>query len=156
MKPKEGIWLVPFLYGLLLFLAGALWLAEGMPFDMATYERIAGAPWNELAESHPGLPDVLSALVRLPGGNSGLLAGLFIMMVAATGFRGGERWAWWLCWALPIHSAVDLAVVARYGGLGPTVVLWDVSLIAVVAGALAVSYRSFFPGPRGPTDRDGC
>jgi len=146
MKTKEYAWLVPFVYGVLLFLAGALWLAGGKPFDVATYERIAGASWSELEVSHHGLPAVLSALVRLLGGNSSLLAGLFVMTVAATGFRRGERWAWWLCWALPIRSAIDLAVVAKHGGLGAAVVLWDASLIAVLVGALVVSYRSFFPG----------
>ena len=146
MKLKECIWLVPFLYGVLLFLAGAVWLAGGMPFDVATYERIAGASWSELALSHHGLPAVLSALVRLLGGNSSLLAGLFVMTAAATGFRRGEHWAWWVCWALPVHSAIDLAAVAKHGGLGAAVVLRDVSLIVVLVGALVVSYRSCVPG----------
>ncbi len=39
---KAFIWILPFLYELLLFLAGMIWVARGRPFDQATYERIAG------------------------------------------------------------------------------------------------------------------
>ncbi len=46
------------------------WLAGGKPFDVATYERIACAPRNGFAMSHPGMPGLLSALVRIPGAAS--------------------------------------------------------------------------------------
>ncbi len=42
------------------------WLAGRKPFDVATHERIAGAPRNDFAMSHPGMPGLLSALVRIP------------------------------------------------------------------------------------------
>ncbi len=120
---RAFIWIFPFLYGLLLFLAGTVWLAIGKPFDPATYECIARVPWHELEVSHSSLPRVFSSLIRLLGGNSSILAGIFIMTVSVTGFRHAYPWAWWVSWALPIHAALDLIIVATYGELRTTVIV---------------------------------
>jgi hypothetical protein len=36
------VWMMPFLYGLLLFAAASYWLVAGAPFDTAFYSRVAG------------------------------------------------------------------------------------------------------------------
>jgi len=137
MTTRALAWLVPFAYGLLLFLAGVAWLVTGAPFDKATYEQIAGESWQAMqADSSPAVLQVLSAIVRMQGGNSALLAGIMVMAVAATGLRSGERWAWYVCWILPLHAVIDLAVAAALGGLRPTVLVWDVGLTVAVAASL--------------------
>jgi hypothetical protein len=144
------LWLIPFGYGALLFVAGVFWLVGGAPFDRQAYERIAGMPWPEL-QTRLGLAGsaVANALVRLLGGNGALLGGGLAMAVAYFGYRTGLRWAWFALWLLPMHALVDLYVLASAGGLGLAGAVWD----AVSAFAIGVSLLVALPRlPAPPTE----
>lgn len=70
------LWMVPFGYGLLLVAASGWWLVVGEPFDHGTYERIGAEPWPAIVGPLTSAQSaVLAAMVRLLGGNGGLLAG---------------------------------------------------------------------------------
>ncbi len=141
----DKAWLLPFAYGMLLCVASLLWLISGLPFDQVTYERIAGVPWKEAVNSlEPRMLRMMTAIVREMGGNTGLVAGLFTMVISATGFRKREKWAWFALWLLPAHSALDMATVASYGALTRHALIWDLSLIAATSAALICSAKVTF------------
>jgi hypothetical protein len=145
-KYEKHLWLVPFLYGALLIAASTFWLVRGTPFDQATYERISGLPWRDLVMGLPsGASSGLSALVRLTGGNSGLLAGIMVIAVSVGGYRRHAKWAWYALWALPLHAALDLVILSLHGGTTPSAAAWDIGLISATLLALFLPYRRFFP-----------
>ena len=140
---RTYVWIIPFLYGVLLFTAALYWLVVGEPFDTAFYGRVAGkALVDVMAAVSPGTSRAFSALVREMGGNTGLVAGILIMATSAFAFRRNERWSWYALWVLPLHSAIDLVTVAAYGALSPAVVAWDAGLIAAMLLALVLSSRT--------------
>jgi hypothetical protein len=143
-KPQRTLepilWLIPFVYGALLVVAGFFWLVRGAPLDRQAYERIAGMPWLEL-QTRLGLAGaaVANALVRLFGGNGALLGGGLTMAVSYFGYRTGLRWAWFALWLLPLHALVDLYVLASAGGLGVAGAIWDAVSAFAIGGSLLVA-----------------
>jgi hypothetical protein len=138
-------WLVPFAYGALLCAASLVWLVSGLPFDHVTYERIAGIQWSKLIKSlDPRTTLMISAIVRELGGNTGIVAGILVMAVSATGYRKKEKWAWFTLWLLPFHSALDIATVTCYGALTLHAAIWDIALITVTSAALIGPAKRFF------------
>ena len=139
---RNRLWLLPFTYGALLFGAAMYWLVMGEPFDTDTYGRVAGSSWGEVTASMtPGTVRFIEALVREIGGNSALGAGILIMAITSTAFRDGERWSWYVLWVLPMHSFIDLFIVASYGALSIPVVSWDFALIVSMLLTLAYSAK---------------
>ncbi len=137
---RTYVWIVPFLYGVLLFAAALYWLVLGAPFDTAFYSKVAGvALVDAMAALSPSAARAISALVREMGGNTGLVAGILIMAVSAFAFRRNEQWSWYVLWVLPLHSAIDLVTAAAYSALSPAVVAWDAGLIAAMLLALLLS-----------------
>lgn len=138
------LWTIPTLYGVLLLAASAWWLVFGEPFDHGTYERISGSPWQVLTrEFTPPQSAVFAAMVRLLGGNGGLMAGGHIIAVAFFGYRTGSTWAWFTLWLLPLHALLDLAIVGASGGWSRMMVVWDVSWAATMIIVLITTYSRF-------------
>ncbi len=50
------------------------------------------------------------------------------MAVAVGPFRAGERWARRALWVLPLHAALDLAIVGTHGGRALAALAWDAGL----------------------------
>ena len=149
---REYLWVIPFVYGALVFAASIWWIVTGTPFDQLTYEKIVRMPWSEAMRAFdPRAVRLIGALFRELGGNFGILAGLLTMAISANSFRNGERWAWYALWILPIHSALDLVTVIGYGAISVYSLLWDIFLIATTALSLGLSFgRCFAIVERGP------
>jgi hypothetical protein len=143
-RPSIGSsWMLPLLYGVLLVTASLFWLVNGRFFDRSMYMAIISIPWDAVDQTMPATAQLTTAVVRLSGA-LGTCAGIVIMGVAATGYRWGERWAWYLLWALPLYATLDLAVLGAYGALTLVGFAWDLLLLALALGGLLVPYRSFF------------
>jgi hypothetical protein len=141
-------WVLVFLDGLLLGCGALYWLARGRFFDENVYEKISGTPWTTITSLFPSIEKVASVAVRLSG-VLGLCASILVMAVALTGYRRGERWAWYATWALPFYCSLEIATLAGYRALTPTVAVWDIALLTVALLALITPYQWFFaPRPR--------
>lgn len=64
---------------------------------------------------------------------------MLIMTITATAFRRGERWSWYALWLLPVHSAIDLVVIAAYRALSFAAIAWDAGLFAAMLVTLWLS-----------------
>jgi hypothetical protein len=127
--------------GVLLGCASLYWLLRGRFFDENLYLALAAGAADASASEN-----VTTVAVRLAG-VLGLSASLLLIALALGAYRGGERWAWYATWALPLYCSLELATLASYQALTPTVVLWDVGLFLVALAALVLGYRLFFARP---------
>lgn len=139
-----ALWTIPALYGVLLLAVSAWWLVVGEPFDHATYERIGEAPWDVVVGSFASSQSaVFAAVVRLLGGNGGLLAGGLTVALARFGYRSGATWAWFTLWLLPVHALLDLMLLTASGGFSVMAVVGDGGLATVMITTQVVSYSRF-------------
>lgn len=90
-------WLIFFLIGWIAIVVGIAYLLVPEPWlmDRRANERLLDMSFEELLQQVPTLPSYLVVIYRFFG--LYLLGfGMVTAAVAATAFRRGERWAWWL------------------------------------------------------------
>lgn len=148
---KESAWVFLSGYGLMLGAVSLLWLLRGQLFDRELYEVIGGMSWSLMRAVDAGVVGLVSALVRL-GGAMGIVLAAFVIVVATTAFRRGERWAWYVMLTLPFVPAVDLVILGAYKALTLRTIVWDVYMLALATTGLALPYRAFFPNDVPPEE----
>lgn len=138
------LWVLPFLYGLLLFIAGLYWLAFGEPFDRLTYEKILSLEWNEYKmRASDNTNRFQSALIRFTGGNSSIILGIFTMGISFFCFRTLQTLAWYFFWVLPLHAFIDLAILLKYNAYMRKSLMWDSFIMVTMITVLLVTRKSF-------------
>lgn len=68
-----------------------------------------------------------------------LAVAVFVMVISATGFRKGERWAWYSLLYLPVHIAIHMVIWPW------TIPILAVLMLMTLAGLL-LPLREFFSG----------
>jgi hypothetical protein len=68
--------------------------------------------WEQLEATSPNAAAMIDFKVRM-GGLQYIFLGLFSMAIALTGFRRGERWAWYTMWLFPFFFALHSQVTLR-------------------------------------------
>ena len=110
----------------------------GAPIVAAGYEGFTQRSWAELTTASPGAAAFIVVVFRVYGADI-VAFGLVAMVVAATAFRRGERWAWW---ALLIGNTIAYGSAMTYdltvGAIGPFE-MSEYLGIALVYAALAVT-----------------
>ena len=108
------------------------------PILAAGYEGFTHGSWAELAATAPRTAEFMELLFRMFGTGNVEFA-LLAIVVTATAFRRGERWAWW---ALLVGNTIAYGAPMTYdrivGAIGPFEMLEYVG-IALIYGALAVT-----------------
>ena len=91
----------------------------GEPILPAGFEGYTGGSWDELAATSPNTAAYLTLIFRMYGIYI-VAFSLLAVMIAATGFRRGERWAWW---ALLVGNTIAYISAMTYdrivGAIGP-------------------------------------
>jgi hypothetical protein len=104
----------------------------------AGYEGYSGGSWSELAGIAPLTAGYMKLLYRLYGVYCVLFGGMG-SAIAATAFRRGERWAWWV---LLVGNTIALLSAMTYdktvNAVGPFE-LTEYLGLAIIWGALAVT-----------------
>ena len=131
-------WVIIFLFGLLSVMVSPINLL-GMPPNPPSPEGMTGLSLSEMEARIPGMLSYISSISRQLG-NLLLVMGVLFMGIAAFSYRKGEKWAWYICWILPVFLIIQLA--NSRGGFG-----WQADLVSLVVAlaALLLSYRKFFP-----------
>lgn len=113
----------------------------GTPILIAGYEGFTHGSWSELAASSPQTTEFMTLVFRLFGALCATF-GILGVLIAATAFRKGERWAWW---ALLVGNTIAYGAPMTYdrmvGAIGPFE-MTEYLGIAVVYVALALTARS--------------
>jgi hypothetical protein len=143
-RAADTAWVLLLLDGLLIGCASLYWLFQGRFFDTGFYEAVVGGPLGvDGTVPSPRLQVIAAAGVRLAG-FLGVIASVFIVAVAATSYRRGERWAWYAMWTLPLLATLDFSLIAGYGALSPTAVVFDGAVLVLSLAALISSNGVFF------------
>lgn len=104
--------------------------------------------WDALQASDPNAAHLIDTLFRMNGATLAAM-GVLSIAICLTGFRRGERWAWYALWALPawmILIPIFLWNAVKYPEYGTPVPVISGSILFVLsATSLALSYRKFFP-----------
>jgi hypothetical protein len=114
-------------------------------------QGVTGTTWQELQATNPRAANLIDLQVRGQGATM-LVLGLLSAVVCLTGFRRGERWAWYAMWIWPLWSALAAILTLRVDkvpGAGIPVPAISGSLFVVLSMlSLVLSYRKYFPGQR--------
>jgi len=138
-------------YGWVVYLAlGLLWLVvglvqafspEGLLEDDA--QLVTDMSWSELKASSP----VATDLVRFHYWLMGLLKtswSLLVLAITLTGYRKGEKWAWYTLWLVPILLvSCALFNASWFGGLNESLQFIPITTVSLLG--LLLPYRKFFP-----------
>ena len=104
----------------------------------AGYEGYTSGSWSELASASPLIAGYMTVLFRTYGVHCAVF-GLMGSAIAATAFRRGERWAWWV---LLVSNTLAFGSAMTYdkivNAIGPFE-LTEYLGIAIVWGALAIT-----------------
>jgi len=138
-------------YGWVVYLfLGLLWMVVGLvqvygPGELlrTDSELITGMSWIELQASSP----VATELIRYQYGHMGMLKtswSLFLLAITLTGYRKGEKWAWYTMWLAPallVWNAVNnVNFLGDINQALPWIPITTISLLG-----LLLPYRKFFP-----------
>ncbi len=69
--------------------------------------------------------------------------GFMLVVLSATGYRNGDKWAWYPFWVLPV-AALGVAALAASDGTWGDVAIYSFVALVAVAGLL-LPFRRFFP-----------
>jgi hypothetical protein len=127
----------------------------GVPIITAEYQNYTGQSITNLTAASPNAQAFITVVFRVYGAYV-VAFGLLAIMVAATAFRRGERWAWW---ALLVTNTLAWGAAMRFDwvmqAIGPFE-LTEYLGLAVIYVALAACYRSPRRGNDGYTSRRGA
>jgi len=99
--------------------------------------------WSQLVSSNPKFASFLASTL-VDDGISGVGLAVFGMVVSLTGYRKGEKWAWYVSWSMPIGIlAAQLNVYVLTGSMMVIYLAAAFTIVSVLA--LLLPYRHFFP-----------
>ncbi len=108
---------------------------------------ITGMSWNELQAANPRVANLIDVKFRMDGASLTTIA-LLSIIICLTGFRRGERWAWYALLALPLWmmlSVFFILMVNKQPGSGTPVPVISGSILTMICfSMLGLSYHKFF------------
>lgn len=117
-----------------------------LPGALTPIQASTGMSWSQLLASNPKFATYLAS-VLVDDGISGVMLGVFGMILSFTSYRKGEKWAWYLAWSNPI--GILTAQLNVYALTGSTLVIIQAAIfIGVCLLGLFLPYRQFFPRKR--------
>lgn len=138
-------------YAWIIFIGlGVLWVVVGFtqlffPDGLAETDSqvITGMSWNELKTLSPEATN----MVRWLYGALGLLKmswSFLVIAITITGYRKGEKWAWYTMWLVPILLLSSALYNASYVG-DAYLMLESIPIMTITLIGLLLPYRKFFP-----------
>jgi hypothetical protein len=138
-------------YGWVVYLfLGLLWLVVGLTqvFNPGALlddeaQHITGTSLSELEASCPGATE----LVRFLFGAVGMLKtswSFLVLAITLTGYRRGEKWAWYTLWLVPALLVGQGLFNSVFLGDAKEMLQW-IPITTVALVGLLLPYRKFFP-----------
>jgi hypothetical protein len=129
---------------------GLLWLVVGLnqlvtPEGLLETEaqHITGMSLSELEASSPEATKLARFLMGAVG-NLKLNWSLFLIAITLTGYRKGEKWAWYILWLAPASLVCQAIFNAYFLGDVNEVLQW-IPITTISLLGLLLPYRKFFP-----------
>jgi hypothetical protein len=139
---EKYAWVILLALGLLWFVVGlySVFLPEGV-FE-TDVQAVTNLLWSELKASSPAAAD----FVIFTYGLLGLLKlswSFFVLAITLTGYRRGEKWAWYTMWSVPVLLISNALFSAIFtGDVSQTLQFIPITIITLLG--LLLPYRKFF------------
>ena len=140
---EKYAWVILLAVGLLWLVVGfvAVFQPEGI-FE-GDAQAVTNMPWSELKASSPKAAD----FVIFVYGQMGILKiswSFFVIAITLTGYRRGEKWAWYIMWSVPVMLVSDALFSAIFiSDVSQTLQFIPITTITLLG--LLLPYRKFFP-----------
>ena len=144
-REKYG-WVVFLFLGILWFVVGFTQASAAFKMEELTEkdaQHVAGMSLSELDASSP----MAYVMIRWLYGNLGLLKigwSFFLIAVTLTGYRKGEKWAWYTLWIAPVQLVGAGVFNSVFFGDFNEMLQW-VPITTISLIVLFLPYRKFFP-----------
>jgi hypothetical protein len=113
------------------------------PGAQTPLRAVTGLTWSQLLSSNPMFANFLASTL-VDDGISGVGLAIFGMVVSLTGYRKGEKWAWYVSWSMPI--GILAAQLNVYMLTGSIMVIYLAAAFTIASLlALFLPFRQFFP-----------
>ncbi|OLD11694.1 MAG: hypothetical protein AUI97_08955 [Crenarchaeota archaeon 13_1_40CM_3_52_17] len=113
-----------------------------LPGAQTPLQSVTGLTWSQLVSSNPKFASFLASTL-IDDGISGVGLAIFGMVVSMTGYKKGEKWAWYVSWSMPI--GILAAQLNVYALTGSTLVIYLATAFTLASLlALFLPYRQFF------------
>lgn len=136
-------WVILFALGLLWLVVGIVAVFQPEGIFETDAQSVTDIPWSELKASNPEAAN----FVIFVYGQMGLLKigwSIFVLAITLTGFRNGEKWAWYLMWSVPAFLVCDALYTAIF--IGDIYQVLDfIPITTLTLLGLLLPYRKFFP-----------
>jgi hypothetical protein len=140
---EKYAWVILLAVGLLWLVVGVVAVFQPEGIFEADAQAVTNMPWSELKASSPMAAD----FVIFVYGQMGLLKiswTFFVLAITVTGYRRGEKWAWYMMWSVPALLVSDAVFsVVFIGDINQ--VLQFIPITAITMLGLVLPYRIFFP-----------
>jgi hypothetical protein len=140
---EKYAWILIFVIGVLTFLTGFVH-AFGINTDPASAESIVGMTLSELKTSNPSFFNLYNFYFRF-GGLSDLGFAFFIIVISATAYRMGKRWAWYAFWFIPAFFLGSAGIAMSVGPSIPDLLPFITLFVILSLLGLLLPFRKFFP-----------
>jgi hypothetical protein len=140
---EKYAWMILLAVGLLWLVVGIVAVFQPEGIFEADAQAVTNMPWSELKASSPMAAD----FVIFVYGQMGLLKiswTFFVLAITLTGYRKGEKWAWYMMWSVPALLVSDAVFsVVFIGDINQA--LQFIPITAITMLGLLLPYRIFFP-----------
>ncbi len=108
---------------------------------------LTGESWDELRTADPAAANLIEWKFRSDGATLFIVA-VLTLAICLTGFRRGERWAWYGMWAIPLwlvlNTLILLSATTHPEYSTPVPVISGTVFFVVWVAMLGLSFRKFF------------
>lgn len=140
---EKYAWVILLAVGLLWLVVGIVAVFQPEGIFEGDAQSVTNMPWSELKASSPMAADFV-IFVYGQSGLHGLHAAFFVIAITLTGYRKGEKWAWYIMWFVPVLLVSDaLFSVIFIGDVSQTLQFIPITTITLLG--LLLPYRKFFP-----------
>ena len=140
---EKYAWVILLAVGLLWLVVGIVAVFQPEGIFEADAQAVTNVPWSQLKASSPEA----SNFIIFVYGQMGLLKiswSLFILAITLTGYRRGEKWAWYILLLAPILLVSDALFSSIFiGDVSQTLAFIPITTITLLG--LLLPYRKFFP-----------
>jgi len=140
---EKYAWVILLAAGLLWWVVGIVAVFQPEGIFEADAQSVTNMPWSELKASSPKAAD----FVIFVYGQMGILKiswSFFVIAITLTGYRRGEKWAWYIMWSVPVMLVSDALFSAIFiSDVSQTLQFIPITTITLLG--LLLPYRKFFP-----------
>jgi len=140
---EKYAWVILLAVGLLWLVVGLVAVFQPEGICETDAQSVTNMPWSELKASSPVAADFV-IFVYGQSGLHGMHAAFFVLAITLTGYRKGEKWAWYTMWSVPVLLVSDALFSSIFiGDVSQTLPFIPITTITLLG--LLLPYRKFFP-----------